>query len=314
MLFTFLTSAESILPIVIILLVGYFMARVGWIDDRIGGMLTKIILNVMLPCYMIWNLVSSFDEEKLATLCGGLLIPALSKSISYIAAILLSNIIKIRQEHKGVCRSVFFCSNTIFIGLPINLALFGSKSVPYVLLYYIVNTTMFWTLGVFQISCDGMSGQKTTLFSKATLKRIISPALMGALIGVALIMLKITLPKFVMDSLDYLGNPTTPLALIFIGLVLASVKLSEVKFDKEIVFMLFGRFIFAPALVFLLLHFIHVPALMGKVFIIQSAMPAMTNTSIVAKGYGADYKLASIATVITTLLSIIVIPLLMIII
>jgi predicted permease len=94
--------------------------------------------------------------------------------------------------------------------------------------------------------------------------------------------------------------------------VLSSVQFSELKFDRELLILLGARFILSPALVFLLLHFIHVPPLMEKVFIIQSVMPAMTNTSIVAKDYGADCKYASVATVITTLACIIVIPILMI--
>jgi malate permease and related proteins len=312
MLLTFLTSVESILPIAVIILVGFVMARVGWINEKVGKAFTKLILNISLPCYMIWNFMSSFNRDKFITLFGGILIPVLSMSIAYIAAIAISNIIKVPKGHKGVFRSVFFCSNTIFVGLPINLALFGEKSVPYVLLYYIVNTTFFWTVGTYEISRDGMSS--AALFSKATLKRIASPALIGFIIAIILVLLQVELPSFAMESIKYLGNLTTPLALIFIGLVLSAVPFSQFKFNREIIFMLFGRFILSPLLVILLLKFIHVPPLMGKVFIIQSAMPAMTNTSIVAKGYGADYKFASVATVITTVACIIVIPSLMIII
>lgn len=313
MLMTLLNSVQSVLTIVIILAVGFAMARVGWIDDRAGNVFTKMILNVSLPCYMIWNLMSNFNASKLASLCGGLLIPALSMGLSFIAAIHLSNVLKVRENHKGVFRSVFFCSNTIFVGLPINLALFGEKSVPYVLLYYIVNTTFFWTIGVYQISRDGVSKEKVQFFSKSTLKRIFSPALMGFVVAIILILLRIQLPVSISDSCKYLGELTTPLAVIFIGLVMSTVRLKELRFNRELLFMLLGRFVFCPLLVFGLIHIIHVPALMGKVFVIQSAMPAMTNTSIVAKGYHADYKFATVATVLTTLASMVVIPLYMLI-
>ena len=52
---------------------------------------------------------------------------------------------------------MFTCSNTIFIGLPINMAIFGSRAVPYVLIYYIANTTFFWTWGVYKISQDSQT-------------------------------------------------------------------------------------------------------------------------------------------------------------
>ena len=50
---------------------------------------------------------------------------------------------------------MFFNSNTIFVGLPINQALFGDASIPYVLIYYMCNTTFFWTLGTYLIQRDG---------------------------------------------------------------------------------------------------------------------------------------------------------------
>ena len=311
MLQIFLTSLEAILPILFMILVGYFMSRAGWIDDRFGNAITKYLLNIALPCYMIWNLVGSFDRSKFLSLIGGIAIPALSMGIAYLLSIFVSNLIKVPRSHRGIFRSIFFCSNTIFVGLPINLELFGQQSVPYVLLYYIVNTTYFWTIGNYEICSDGTCSQNASFFSRETAKKIFTPALLGFLVGILLIILKVKLPNFVMDTLDYLGFPTTPFALIFIGLVISSVHFSQLKFDKEILILLAARFVLSPALVILLLHFIPVPALMAKVFIIQAAMPAMTNTSIVAKGCGADYHYASVATVVTTLACILAIPLLM---
>jgi len=309
MLQTFRTSVDSILPVVVMILVGYCSARIGWIDEKIGNAFTKIILNISLPCYMIWNITNSFDRDKFLMLFSGMLIPFLSMLIGYVVSILLSILFKIPREKRGVFRTAFFCSNTIFVGLPINLALFGEKSVPYVLLYYIVNTTLFWTLGVYEISKDGLSA--VPLLSLSSLKKIATPALLGFIIGLILIFLGVSLPHFAMDSFHSLGNLTTPLALLFIGFVLYSIHLSEWRIYKDILLVLFGRFIFSPLLVFILLHFIHVPELMAKVFIIQSAMPVMTNISIVAKGYGSDYKFASFATAITSVACVIVIPCIM---
>lgn len=311
MLQTFLTSMESVVPIIVMIAAGFFMARMKWIDEKFGSACSKFILNLALPCYMIWNLMDNFNRNSLIALAGGLLVPIITKGVTYALAIPVSNVMKIPQGRKGIFRSICFASNTIFVGLPINLELFGPKSVPYVLLYYIVNTTFFWTLGNYEISCDGAPGSRAPLFSKATAKKLLSPALLGFIVGIILILLKVKLPSFAMDTLQYLGNPTTPLALIFIGLTLTTIPLCQLKLNREIIVLLLARFVLSPALVILALHFFPLPRLMGDVFIIQSAMPAMTNTSIVAKEYGADYKFASVATVITTLACIVAIPLLM---
>lgn len=311
MLQTLLTASESIVPIVIMIAAGLFMARKGWIDEAFGNASSKFILNIALPCYMIWNLMDSFDRDKLLALVGALLVPVITKGITYLLSIFVSNVMKVPRSRKGTFRSVFFCSNTIFVGLPINLELFGTESVPYVLLYYIVNTIFFWTIGNYEISCDGDSALKAPLFSKKTVKKVLSPALLGFLLGIVLILFKVKLPGVLTDSLRYLGNTTTPLALIFIGLTLTTIPLCQLKLDRELVVLILARFVLSPLLVVAALQFIPLPRLMGEVFIIQSAMPAMTNTSIVAKGYGADYKFASVATIVTTLACVVAIPLIM---
>jgi auxin efflux carrier (AEC) len=307
----FLHAVESVFTIIIMFMTGYVLTKRGWFDERTSEVFSKLVLIISLPCYMIYNLMTNFDRALLEKLSYGLVIPFLSIGIAYILGIAASEIFKIKKERKGIFRSVFFTSNTIFIGLPLNLALFGEKSVPYVLLYYIANTTLFWTFGAYEISRDGLSadGSKARLFSKMTLRRVLSPALMGFVIGIVLIMLNVKLPAFIMNTCKYFGNLTTPLAMLFIGIVLYRIKFSSIRFDRDTVILVLARFIVSPAIVLLLTMVFKTPPLMTKVFIVQAAMPAMTNTSIVAKAYGADYEYGAVVTVITTLLSMAVIPL-----
>lgn len=302
-------SLESVLIIVIIFMTGYWMTCAGWLNNEIGGVFSKIVLNVALPCYLFWNLVNDFSKSELIKLSGGLIVPFLSIGLSYLLAIFVSNIIKVRKERKGVFRSIFFTSNTIFIGLPINITLFGTKSLPYALLYYIANTIFFWTAGVFEISRDGLNEcEKSTWFSWSTLKKTASPPLMGFILAIIFIILNIRVPAFIMDSCQYIGQLATPLGLFFIGIILYSVKFKNIRFDKDIIILILARFVICPLMVILLEHIFILPDIMAKVFIIQSAMPAMTITSVVAREYGADYEFATVVTVITTILSMLAIP------
>jgi len=208
---------------------------------------------------------------------------------------------------------MFVVSNTIFIGLPVNLALFGEKSLPFALLYYIANTSFFWTIGVYLISKDGKSkGNKIKILSLKSLKSILSPPLLGFIVGIILVLLNIKLPQFIMDTCKYLGNLTTPLSLLFIGITFKSINLKDVKFDTSMLVILVGRFILSPLAVFLLSFFIHIPSLMLKVFIIQASMPIMAQTSIISKEYNADYKYATVMVTISTVISLIVIPIYMV--
>lgn len=304
-------AAGSVLSIVIMICVGYILTAKKWFDESVSRLFSKLVCNIALPCLMISDLVGNFDREKLQSLSSGLIVPFASMAVCYVIATIVSKVIKVQKNRKGTFKSMFFVSNSIFIGLPINMALFGETSVPYVLLYYIANTTFFWTLGAYGISKDGDSSSKSSIFSKETIKRLISPPLMGFIVGMILILLNIQLPKFILDTCKYFGNLTTPLSMLFIGIIICNADLKKIKFSLEMAAILFGRFLFSPIIIYLGARYMNLPDLMEKVFVIQAAMPVMTNTSIVAKQYNADYEYAAVMTVVTTVCSLVFIPIYM---
>lgn len=170
---------------------------------------------------------------------------------------------------------------------------------------------MFWTLGIYLISRDG-SGDKPRLISPQTLKHIFSPPLLGFIAGIALVIADIKLPSFITEVCRYLGSCTTPLSMLFIGISIYSVKISEINLSKDMVALVAGRFIIAPILVLLLTFVLPIPALMREVFIIQAAMPIIASSSIIAKAYNADYKYAAVMTTVTTVIAMIMIPIYMV--
>lgn len=304
------SAAGSVFSIVIMICVGYVLTAKKWFDESVSKLFSKLVCNIALPCLMISDLVGNFDREKLEGLSSGLVVPFSSMAICYIIGVVVSKIIKVEKKRMGTFRSMFFVSNSIFIGLPINMALFGESSIPYVLLYYIANTTFFWTIGAYGISKDG-DINSSKIFSRETFDRLISPPLMGFAIGIILILCNIHLPKFVLDTCKYLGNLTTPLSMLFIGIIIYSVDLKKIKPDLEMAAIFAGRFLISPIIIYFSGKYLGLPEFMEKVFVIQAAMPVMTNTSIVAKQYNADYEYAAVMTVVTTISSLIFIPIYM---
>lgn len=305
-------AVESVLSMLIIIVIGYILTHKKWFDEDISKVLVKLVIQISLPLLMLNTITNNFSKEKLIGSAKGLIIPFLSIILCYIISIIFAKTMKIDKNRQGLFKSMFFNSNTIFMGLPINMALFGEQSVPYVLLYYIANTTFFWTIGIYEISKDS-SKVTMNMFSKESIKKILSPPFMGYVVGVIFVLLNIHIPDFVKDSCKYLGNITTPIAMIFIGITLYSVNLKEVKFNRDVIGVIIGRFLIAPILVLLLTLMFPIPDLMRNVFVIQAAMPVMTNTAIIAKSYDADFKYAAVMIGITTVASLIVIPLYMLI-
>ena len=99
--------------------------------------------------------------------------------------------------------------------------------------------------------------------------------------------------------------------MLFIGITIYSVNFKEFKFSWDMLAIILGRFLISPVLMLALCTFTNIPLLMKEVFVIQAAMPVMTNTAIVSKRYNADYEYATVNTIITTISSLLVIPIYM---
>ena len=242
----FLRSISGILVILGMILVGFVIGEKGWFDDKSRGLLAKLVTQVALPCYMLYTITQRFTAADLLKMLPALRFPALSMVILLGIATGVARIFAVRQDRRGLFISMFFNSNTIFVGLPINQALFGDASIPYVLIYYMCNTTFFWTLGTYLIQRDGEGEAQFDL--KTSLKKVFSPPLMGFLLGLVLVMLQIKLPAFLASDLQYLGNLTTPLSMIFIGLSVSHVGVKQLVLGKDQLLILLGRFLVAPLL------------------------------------------------------------------
>lgn len=305
----FLRSISGILVILGMILVGFVIGEKGWFDDKSRGLLAKLVTQVALPCYMLYTITQRFTAAALLKMLPELRFPALSMVILLGIATAVARIFSVRQDRRGLFISMFFNSNTIFVGLPINQALFGDASIPYVLIYYMCNTTFFWTLGTYLIQRDGEGEAQFDI--RISLKKVFSPPLMGFLLGLVLVMLQIKLPAFLASDLQYLGNLTTPLSMIFIGLSVSNAGLKQLTLKKDQFLILLGRFVVAPLLMASIVYWVPLPSLMKQVFIIQSAMPVMTNAPVVARLYGADSDYAAVMVTETTLATMVVIPFLM---
>ncbi len=301
-------SLQSIFSIISMILIGVFFSYKKWFNHDTATLFSKIVVNISVPGFMISNLVANYTKSKLMEVSSGFIIPFTSMLIMYLLGFLIAKWINVPENRRGIFAATLSISNTLFVGLPINLALYGNDSVPYVFIYFIVNVSFFWTIGAWGISRDG--GLKGKLLSKNNLKKIFNVPLVSFLIAVIIIFLEIPLPKFIMDTSKYMGNLLTPLSMLYIGITIYLIDFKKLVWDKSMTFILIGRFIISPLIVYYLASLISLPLLMKNVFMIQSAMPAMTVTTVLAQEAGADYEYATVVTTLTTIFTLIVIPIL----
>lgn len=307
----FLQALGGLFSILLMVSIGYYLTAKRRFTPENSALLPFLVNYVSLPTFMIWNLLSTFDRAKLLPLLSGVVVPALSMLISFCVAYLLSNVIGLAPNRRGIFRSAFFSSSAIFVGVPVNMALFGESSIPYVLIFFLANAFLFWTIGNYSISLDGKTAP-AKLISLASLRQVFSPPFIGFSIAVSLVLLEVRLPDFLLVTCKYLGSMTTPLSMLFIGIVMYGVKFSQIRLNKDLLVLLAGRFVITPLIVIVVAAFFPIPELMKKVFVIQSALPAMTQTTLMAKLYGADAEYAAVLVSTTTVVALFAIPVYMV--
>ncbi|WP_280515451.1 AEC family transporter, partial [Lactobacillus nasalidis] len=264
---------------------------------------------------------SRLTASQLTSFAEGLLVSGAAVAVSYIAAFLLAKALKIRPGRRGIFINTFANANTIFIGMPLNTALFGSKSMEYFLVYYVINTVSTWAFGSFLITNDPMEATKTKQKKdvKEILKKIFSLPLIAFLIAMAVVLLKIKLPVEITTTTQYLGNLVTPLALIYIGIVLSNAGLKSLRLDRDTGMALLGKFVIAPAAMICMLlaaqrFGLSLPAAERGTLIMQSAVPALTVLPVLANDGKGDVNYATNIVALSTILFIVVAPIMMLII
>ena len=305
----FLTSISSIIPIVVIIILGYVLQVRGWFAGDFGDNLSKLIMNVALPASIFVSVLKYLTLDKLVSLSGGLLYTFGAFILTYIVAYIVVKVFKVPAGRRGTVINTFVNANTIFIGLPLNVALFGDNALPYFLIYYITNTISTWTLGVYIMTSDSESG-KSEVAAKFDWKRLLPAPLVGFLVALVFLVHRIPVPSFATSTLTYIGDIVTPLSLIYIGIVLAKAGLNSIRFDKDTIVTLIGRFVFAPAIMFALLYLVGkgLPSDEVKTFIVQSAAPALAVLPILASQGDGDVEFATNVVTISTVLFVVVIP------
>ena len=292
----FLTSLESIVPIIALIVLGYFLQVKGLFHNDFGNDLSKLIMNVAMPVSIFVSVLKYLTLEKLISLSGGLIYTFIAFALGYIVAFLSVKAFKVAPGRRGTVINTFVNANTIFIGLPLNIALFGDDALAYFLIYYITNTISTWTLGVFLMTSDSKDGKKKQE-SHFDWKRLLPAPLLGFIVS---------------STLGYIGGLTTPLSLVYIGIVLAKAGIKTIRFDKDSIVALIGRFIVAPVLMFLVLKLM-APGMVNaeyQTFMIQSATPALAVLPILANQGDGDVEFATNIVTLSTVLFVIVIPIL----
>jgi predicted permease len=313
-------SIQAVVVIFLLLGAGMLAGWRKWVTPRVAEAFPKLLINLAVPCMAVYHFYTGIDRAEMMDAWLPLLVLAVSYPVSYFLGKAFAVIFRVPTTRRGVFSVLFSYSNSMFIGFPVAMALFGDPGLPYAMYYYLANTTFFWALGYYAIrrDADVISGKRTRISAGEILKKLAIPPIITIAAMFVVILAGIPLPDFLVKTAGYLSDLTTPLSLIFMGSVIWETGPKGLGFEKDIGFVLFGRFLLVPAVIFFASQCAMTlfPAggsaadivLMRNVFTVQAGLPVMTQTVILSQLYGADVKFATKSFIWTTIASIVTIP------
>lgn len=295
-----------------ILFTGYFLRKINFLDDDMNHGLNKFIVYFAYPCMIVHNLGTLEMGSRLILNFLLMLVMSLAGFFIYAGVMYLySKVRKIPKEISHVVEFSAVSPNNGFMGFPISLIFFGEEGLFLMLAHNAAMNFFFFTYGLHLLrrNKDAIRRRTPRAVLRSFLKVLFNPNIIALIIGFLVAVLHIGIPEPVDEYLLYLGNVSTPMAMIFIGSTLAGCSFLEVLRDHIVIEAALNKLVFLPLLTFGLVIFLPIDSLIKSMLVLGCCFPVAATVSMLAEQEGEDQTVASKILFLSTLLSIGTIPL-----
>ncbi len=278
---------------------GVVLRKKGILPEGAKAILTDLVIYLILPC----NIINSFFIEFNLEILKGFAVILTIASLIQIGCLMFAKVFYNREpeSRKKVLQYGTVCSNAGFMGNPIAEGVYGAEGLMYASIFLIPQRIVMWSAGVsyFTESPD----------RKTVVKKVLThPCIIAVYIGLVLMITRLPMPAFLQNTIRSVGSCPTTVSLALIGALLAVVQPGSIL-DWGIVKYAAIRLFLLPLLVYVSCRAFHVKPLLAGVSVLLTGMPAGSTTAILASKYDGDYIFATKCVVVTTLLSLVTIPL-----
>ena len=295
----------QLITMVILMIVGVILHKKNLLSVANAKGLSIVLTRVAVPCNMVVLLQRDYSPE----IFKGFLVTCLATygmcSIGALMFFIVGKMMKMKPRDLGLFSGGGVYSNVIFMGQPLILAMYGAEGLIFcVAVMFTCNVFLFTVCSV--LFAMGSENKKTL---KAMAKEICTSLIcISAVIGLFCFANEIRLPQPVFDVMQYSANTTVCLSMIYIGSLLAAANVREIFKDKVVYIFSFFTLIIMPIITKAICHtFMSGMAL--SVLVVLMATPAAAALPSFADQYGADEKRASQYTFVSTIFSVLTLPL-----
>ena len=289
------------LVMVILALTGVMSYKTGIVDEKINKKLSDLVLTLFTPILLF----TSFQKEFTPRLLSGLGVSVVLSVLSFMVIWCICKIVvqKQNRDYAAVEHVAIMYSNCGFIGIPMAQGIFGADGVFYMTAYVALANFLLWSHGIIV-----MSGKMDV---KSLKKVFTSPTIIAIIFGVLCFFLQIRMPTIIEEPLEMIANMNTPMAMMVAGINIAQADLKHTFKKARLYWLSFVKLIVMPMVLIGLFYFLPVDNVIKTVIILASSCPVGVTGSLFALRYGKDAVYASELFAMSTLLSIITVPFMM---
>ena len=294
-------NLEVMVVLFIIVILGYVACKLGYMGDKFDKKLSSIVVDITCPLLVLSSVMG--DELPDRTLILPLLgVGFLTYILLLVFGFWVPRLITKNHNDQGMIGFALMFANVGFIGYPIVSCIFGPHAVFYAALLNMPNTFFIFTAGVMLIKGEYSLKQFNP-------KVLVSPAMLGAFLAAIIVALGIHTPDIIARPVTMVGNITVPAALMIIGSSMAKLPIREIIGSPKVYITALLRLTIVPLSIYFLFKACGVSDLVNNINTVVIAMPVASFGTMFCLKYGRNPSLITETTFITTLGSIITIPL-----
>nr|WP_297227268.1 AEC family transporter [uncultured Prevotella sp.] len=294
-------NLEVMVVLFIIVILGYVACKLGYMGDKFDKKLSSIVVDITCPLLVLSSVMGDDlpDRTLILPLLG---VGFLTYIILLVFGFWVPRLISKSHDDQGMIGFALMFANVGFIGYPIVSSIFGPHAVFYAALLNMPNTFFIFTAGVMLIKGEYSLKQFNP-------KVLISPAMLGAFLAAIIVALGIHTPDIIARPVTMVGNITVPAALMIIGSSMAKLPLRDIIGSTKVYITALLRLTVVPLSIYFLFKVCGVNDMVNNINTVVIAMPVASFGTMFCLKYGRDPSLITETTFITTLGSIITIPL-----
>lgn len=296
---------DSVFSLFIMILVGVYGSKKKIITSEMNKGLTDILIQIALPFMIVSSFIFTYDNNIKSNVIKTFYYSLIAYIIMTAASYLL--LLPIKNDKKTILHFANVFTNTGYVGFPILNSIYGAEGVIYGSIFNMFFVIFVWTYGLILFKGNFEKKKLNTEIKKA----LLNPSIIAVFIGIIIMIFDIKLPSAISSSMKGIGNITGPLSMIIIGVILSNVKIRKHLKDWTIYYGITTKLVIIPIIIYFISLLVGDTSKAINTVIIMTAMPASAMTSIFAESFDKEKEFAAVLVSVTTLLSLITVPILL---